>query len=184
VVLPAAPEDVAFEGNRDPDARFGEFLQARAVTRIGAAFGARAFFASPARPAWQTASRYRRDNLHGAPIVYVHAKIAAFDGQRALVSSANLNGRSLHWDTEAGVMMDDPALARQLLERCLGHWRQDADWTLIAGDGASVVAEIRAAAQADRARSPAERRSLILPYAVGPARRFGRNLPGLPEAMV
>lgn len=47
-VLPAAPEDVAFDPNAGRDARLGEHLQARAISRIADSFGARALVCSPA----------------------------------------------------------------------------------------------------------------------------------------
>ncbi len=47
-------------------------------------------------------TRHDRDRLGGAPMIYVHAKVSIFDRSAAIVSSANLNGRSLRWDTEAG----------------------------------------------------------------------------------
>lgn len=182
-VLPAAPEDVAFDQNDGADARFGEFLQARAVGRIAKAFGRRCFFAAPARPAALSEKRTGRDRLDGAPIIYVHAKLAVFDRETAIVSSANLNGRSLSWDTEAGLRLPDPDLAGELLERCLGHWHPEAD-ALAGADGGKVVSWFRERAQDDRDRQPGERRGLLLPYRLAPARRFGRNLPGMPESMV
>ncbi|QQA41863.1 phospholipase D family protein [Pelagovum pacificum] len=182
-VLPAAPEDVAFMGDAGPDARFGEFQQARAVMKVTEAFGPRVFFASPARSARQGEPKTRRDHLDGAPIIYVHAKLAVFDGQRAIVSSANLNGRSLSWDTEAGLRLEDAATAELLLQRCLDHWTISKGPKATDG-GRAIVDSLRDLAVEDRARDPEKRQGLLLPYSVTPARRFGRNLPGIPEKMV
>ncbi|KAA9007945.1 phospholipase D family protein [Histidinibacterium aquaticum] len=183
-ILPAAPEDVAFEGNKDLDARYGEFLQARAIARISRAFGERCFFAAPARAAASGERRTRRDHLDGAPIIYVHAKIACFDGATGIVSSANLNGRSLGWDTEAGLRLRDPELAATLQQRCLAHWAGPDRVFRTEGTGEQIVDAVRSASKADRDRAPEDRKGLLLPYDVAPARRFGRNLPGMPEGMV
>ncbi|EAR52494.1 Phospholipase D/Transphosphatidylase [Oceanicola granulosus HTCC2516] len=183
IVLPAAPEDVAFLPRPGPDARYGEYLQARAVARLTTAFGGRLFLAAPAQPARQQRARTRRDHLDGAPIIYVHAKIAVFDNAWAVVSSANLNGRSMSWDTECGLRLDDPGIATHLLQRCLDHWSA-GQGPAATDEPAHILETLRARAYADRARDPDQREGLLLPYRVAPARRFGRNLPGIPEGMV
>jgi phosphatidylserine/phosphatidylglycerophosphate/cardiolipin synthase-like enzyme len=113
-LLPAAPDDVAFENNTGPDAKHGTWLQARAVDRILEGFGDRALFLSlvgakaPADPP----DRPEEDEPDFArvarqPIIYVHAKVMIVDGHSAIISSANLNGRSMRWDTESGVVWRD-----------------------------------------------------------------------------
>ena len=184
IVLPGAPEDVAFDGSSGSDARYGEYLQARAVTRIRAAFGSRVFIASPAQPDGVSDVPTSRARLWGAPIIYVHAKVSVFDTKSAIVSSANLNGRSMYWDTEAGVRITDPEVVRGTLARCFEHWSGTAPALSVAAKGVETVARMRAQAERDRALEPDSRAGLLLPYPVEPARRFGRNLPGLPEALV
>lgn len=181
IVLPAAPEDVAFEKARGADARFGEFLQARAVSKIAKALGDRLLIGAPAQHRRDNARG--RDHLQGSPIIYVHAKVAVFDDHSAIISSANLNGRSLRWDTEAGVLLEDAETVRTLLRRCLDHW---------SGGGAldpheapeRAVQELRSLVRRDATLPAEERTGLLLPYSVEPARRFGRNMPGIPEEMV
>lgn len=181
LILPAAPEEVAFDQATSMDSRYGEYLQAKCLNRLTAAFGSRLFIGAPVTQRRKDSNE--RDTLHRAPVLYVHAKVSIFDDRAAIASSANLNGRSMNWDTEAGLEMTDPGLVRHFKTRCIRHWLPD--------ETVAPYLEGRAAAQAwrDRAeraadRPPDARRSFIVPYALGPARRFGRNLPGVPEELV
>ncbi|SNT35417.1 phospholipase D family protein [Tropicimonas sediminicola] len=181
LVLPGAPEDVAFEAASGPDARYGEYLQARCIRRVEAAFGPRAAICSPVRP--EKSPARGRDTLCGAPIIYVHAKVACIDDERALVSSANLNGRSLWWDTEAGVALDDPRDVRHLRQRVMRHWLpKDAGDDLFDLD--SAAGTWRGLAQANAAKAPEARAGFLVPYDPRPAEEFGYPLPGVPDAMV
>ncbi len=47
----------------------------------------------------------------------LHAKVFVFDRQRVFVGSMNLDRRSLHVNTEIGVIIDSPELARQIATR-------------------------------------------------------------------
>ncbi len=47
----------------------------------------------------------------------LHAKVFVFDRQRIFVGSANFDRRSLHVNTEIGLLIDSPILARQVVER-------------------------------------------------------------------
>lgn len=47
----------------------------------------------------------------------LHAKVFVFDRQRIFVGSMNLDRRSLHVNTEVGVIIDSPELARQIATR-------------------------------------------------------------------
>ncbi|CTQ34771.1 phospholipase D-like domain-containing protein [Jannaschia rubra] len=181
LILPAAPEDVAFDDNSGSDARYGEYLQARAVRIVRRAFGDRLFIGSPAQP--RSVPENGRATLYGAPLVYLHAKVSIFDGARAIVSSANLNGRSFRWDTEAGVMLTDPEKAGRLAFRCAAHWLAGPVEPAFT-DPASAVQAWRTRARANAARRPEDREGFILPYTSAPARRFGHSIPGIPEEMV
>ncbi|WOI56009.1 phospholipase D-like domain-containing protein [Palleronia sp. LCG004] len=180
-ILPAAPEDVAFDNRTKVDARFGEYLQAACVDKVNEAFGGRAFFASPAQP--REAPLDKRDTracFHGSPLIYVHAKLAIFDRRSVLVSSANMNSRSLHWDTEAGVLVEDEEFARHALGRALGHWCRDRQPDF----DAPLVPQIRDLAEIDAVRQPENRETYLLPYDVEVAREFGTYLPGIPDELV
>jgi phosphatidylserine/phosphatidylglycerophosphate/cardiolipin synthase-like enzyme len=181
LILPAAPEDVAFAGSTSADARLGEYLQSRAIATVREAFGDRLALLSPVRPtSFDTPDR---DTLEGSPIIYVHAKVSIFDEDRAIVSSANLNGRSLAWDTEAGVMLDREDEVRHLRSRLFAHWLgPDADAAF--HDPAVAPAVWAERARQNAACAPEARKGFLVPHDSRPARRFGRLVPFVPEEMV
>lgn len=182
VVLPAAPEDVAFFHDTGIGQRFGEHLQAKSVDILALAFGERAAFVSPAQPRG-VAPDGTRAVLCGAPIVYVHAKVSVADGHTALVSSANLNGRSHHWDTEAGVALRDPAQVTLLRDRLMAHWLpRDAGQEF--HDPARAPAAWRRLAETNRATAPHKRQGFLLPYPQRAPHRFGRPVPFLPQNLM
>ncbi len=47
----------------------------------------------------------------------LHAKVFVFDRQRVFIGSMNLDQRSLHFNTEIGLIIDSPELARQIARR-------------------------------------------------------------------
>ena len=47
----------------------------------------------------------------------LHAKVFVFDRQRVFIGSMNLDQRSLHFNTEIGLIIDSPELARQIALR-------------------------------------------------------------------
>ncbi|WP_223423065.1 phospholipase D family protein [Tateyamaria pelophila] len=181
MVLPAAPDDVAFEGNTGSDARFGEYQQARCVARVQEAFGERLGLFSPARPVRVGGSG--RDTLCGSPIIYVHAKVSIFDDAHAIVSSANLNARSFAWDTEAGVALERTQDVVDLRRRTFRHWLwPDAGKDYY--DPKQAVGLWRDLALANAECDPSERKGFILPHDPAPAKAFGRRLPFVPDALV
>jgi len=181
LVMPAAPEQLAFSPGARLADRYGEWLQTRCVRRLAKAFGPRFIALSPAQS--RSADGDGRDTLHGAPLVYVHAKVACFDAEAAIVSSANLNGRSLRWDTEAGVLLDRPADVRRLRERLIRHWLgSDPDPAFLETSGA--VAAWRQRALSNARSRPEDRRGFLLPYDLEAAEQASRAVPGMPEEMV
>ncbi len=200
VILPAAPEDVAFENNTGPDARFGEYLQARNLRHMRRAFGPRLFVGAPVRraPAPVPASKAEaragkaagkqtapapRAQLARAPIIYVHAKVSIFDDQSAIVSSANLNGRSLYWDTEAGLRLTQRDQVETLRRAVFSHWLCEAA-SPAHFDLETARAAWQATARANGARPPHTRAGFIVPYDLRAAERFGAPLPAVPPEMV
>ena len=212
VILPAAPEEVAFGRVWGIDTRYGEYLQARCLRILDEAFGPRLFVGGAAQPRrhphWRGGRPEQsgpegkegpeefsnedppeappegagRGQLRGASLVYIHAKVSIFD-DAAIVSSANLNGRSLHWDTEAGVYLSNPQDVHCLRERVMRHWLPaDPDPRYLDPEQATAMWRLLALRNA---RLPPERREgFILPYDVDAAERLGRAAPGVPEAMV
>ncbi|WP_179381106.1 phospholipase D-like domain-containing protein [Jannaschia marina] len=180
LILPARPDDVAFQGNSGHDARYGEYLQAKCIEILRRGFGDRLFIGSPAQ---HRKAKRGEPSLYGAPLIYLHAKLSIFDDTLAIVSSANLNGRSFYWDTEAGVPLTSRIQIEDLRRQCYAHWLRSALTERFVAHETAVEAW-RGRARENVRRAPADRRGYILPYASGPARRFGRNLPGIPEEMV
>lgn len=181
LILPAAPDDVAFEGATGLDARLGEFLQTKCLRILRRGFGRRLFVGGAAQPRRTRAKG--RAQLRGAPLIYIHAKVSIFDDRAAIVSSANLNGRSLRWDTEAGVVLTDPETVTHLRQRLMAHWLPE-------GAGAAFFDPERAlqswwALAARNAKLPPEqRRGFLLPYNQRHAEAFGRAFPLVPDEMV
>lgn len=168
LILPAAPDDIAFEGNRSIDARFGEFTQARSLKIIRRAFGPRLFVGSPAQsrrapaPDERANPEEQRDQLHGAPLIYVHAKVSIFDDTAAIISSANLNGRSFFWDTESGVQLSNPQDIAHLRQRVMAHWLPD-DANADAFELDTAVAAWTKIAQRNAHLPPKARKGFLLP---------------------
>ncbi|RLJ51650.1 phospholipase D1/2 [Litoreibacter meonggei] len=181
LILPAAPDDVAFVDEPSSDVEYGEHLQTKSLEILADGFGKRLFVGSPAQP--RAAASSGRDTHYGAPIVYLHAKVSIFDDQYGTISSANLNGRSMAWDTEAGVGTESKQEVSLLKSRCFQHW-------LGTKAGAEFYGNTSARkAWAERAEMnanvpPDKREGFILPYSAEPAAELGRNLPGVPEEMV
>lgn len=181
LILPAAPDDVAFEGSTGMDARLGEFLQTKCLRILRRGFGRRLFVGGAAQPRRTRAKG--RAQLRGAPLVYIHAKVSIFDDHRAIVSSANLNGRSLRWDTEAGVVLSDRESVVALRQRLMAHWLPDgaaADYF----DPLRAVPAWWALAARNAKLAPDRRRGFLLPYDLKSAEEFGRAFPLVPDEMV
>jgi phosphatidylserine/phosphatidylglycerophosphate/cardiolipin synthase-like enzyme len=180
VLLPAATDEVVFDGERGMAVRHGEWLQVRAIDRIRAAYAERCGFFCLTRGTQGTETG-ERDAVEGQEIAYVHAKVAIADGETALVSSANLNGRSLRWDREAGVFWENAAgvaeFQRTLWQQHLRReHRQDLTVT-----GASALQMWQAAAS----KGPEGQGSAqVVAYPLEKARKFARCRPFVPHDMV
>lgn len=181
LVVPAAPEDIAFDGRLGLAERMGEQLQSECIRSVRETYGARAAILSPTRPVISTSSS--RDALHGAPIIYVHAKVAIADDDRAIVGSANLNGRSMRWDTEAALLCVDRVHVGAMRQRLMAHWlgpnpKADlfelhqcaARWNVMAGGNVS--------------KPQNERDGFLVPYDTRRASDAGATLPAVPNEMV
>jgi len=186
LIVPAAPEKLAFGKGLTSDVRFGEYLQARAIGIVQRAFGTRAFIGNPAQPRSMPSSTLQQtesDRLNGAPMVYLHAKVSIFDDDSAVVSSANLNGRSLAWDTEAGIYLRRSDGIEAMRSRIMRHWLPEgADPRCFELDNAAASwAKI---AQQNADLPPDERGGFLMPYDRAAAQRVGRWLPFIPDEMV
>ena len=191
LILPVAPETVAFppSGEITSDAKFGEKLQADCVRIIEDAFGPRAFVGCPVQP--RTAPPRQKEPLveearptwYDAPLVYLHAKVSVFDSAYGIISSANLNGRSMRWDTEAGVDTKSETEALEIKLRCFDHWMGGKAEPEYIEDTTARAAWARRAWENTR-RLPEDRIGFILPYSPEPAEEIAEALPGVPEEMV
>lgn len=187
ILMPQAPDEVAFEGQgRHPAHRHGEWLQARALGKLRQKLGPRIGLFALGRKAPLTDDEEALVADGGAAfragMIYVHSKLVIADDARALVSSANINGRSFGWDSEFGILWEDEtgvaAFRRRLwgqlldlpaddvpgLDRALAHWRTTAE--------ANVPLQ------------PADRQGFILPYRYARVRRRGRPAWFVPDDLV
>ena len=64
----------------------------------------------------------------------LHAKVFVFDRQRVFVGSMNLDQRSLHINTEIGLIIDSPELARQIAARFAEIAQPTNSYVLSLGD--------------------------------------------------
>ncbi len=181
LILPAAPDDVAFEGSTGLDARLGEFLQAKCLRILRRGFGRRLFVGGAAQPRRTQATG--RAQLRGAPLVYIHAKVSIFDDRSAIVSSANMNGRSLRWDTEAGVVLTRTDEVLRLRHKLMAHWLPKGAGADFFDLGRAVPAWWGLASRNSKL-PPDRRRGFLLPYDLKSAEDFGRAFPLLPDEMV
>lgn len=186
VLLPNAPEEVAFDKDKRAPHRHGEWLQAKTLGRLKQALGDRIGLFALAKPARATreekAENDTRGTAFGAGTIHVHAKLLIADDRIALVSSANINGRSFRWDTEFGVLWEDAesvgALRRQ-------SWRQllaDAARGDVALDDG--LATWRQLAEANITAKPEDRQGFIIPHQLARARRFARPSWFVPDDLV
>ncbi|MGY9046006.1 hypothetical protein P775_17510 [Puniceibacterium antarcticum] len=176
IILPPQPDRVLFDGDTGWDARHAEALQLRALEKIRDAFGDRVAMISPAKTA---AAEKGEAEVYGAGPIYIHAKVMLIDEDFGLVGSANLNGRSLHWDTEASVLFRNADTIRDMRQRFALKWLAEES------EGQDITrAEIWSrTAEANKLRAPQDRTSFALPYPFRRVRRFSRHLPILPSDM-
>ncbi|WP_353473142.1 phospholipase D-like domain-containing protein [Salipiger sp. H15] len=176
LLMPSFPDRVLYEGNDGWDTRHGHALQTEAVTRVQRAFGDRAAIVSPGQ---HEAPPEDVPDLLGSGPIYVHSKVMLVDDRVGLVGSANLNGRSLRWDTEASILFRRPDAVHELQRRLAQTWLGDH----LNGRDPVAARTWRQAALANAAHPPEDREGFILPYPQAAGRRFARALPILPADM-
>lgn len=177
LVIPTEPERIIFGGDDGVDARHAQALQLRCLTILRKAFGDRLAVVSPAQP--RPAPDGTPMPLHGAGIVYLHSKVTLVDDQIGIVGSANLNGRSMRWDTEASLQFYGEKHVRGLRDRLMATWLRGAEKRM---DPTRAV-EWMKLAKAESEKKPEDRNAYILPWPEERNRRFARPLPILPPEM-
>ena len=120
LILPALPEALSIDDNDGLDTRYGMSLQKSALATIKDGFGERLILATPVRP--MLANRETLQTLCGSPTIHVHNKALVVDDRYTMIGSANLNGRSLRWDTEVAVETNIPARVAHARKKLLQHW--------------------------------------------------------------
>ncbi len=182
VVLPAAPESVAFSDKPGLDSRFGEHQQVRVINCLRQAFGPdRLLFASPVQP--RNSDSPDRDALENAPLIYVHSKVSIFDDSVAVVSSANLNGRSMRWDTETGLHLTRKDHVAQVRARVMGVWLpRDAGPEFM--DVPTGFDHWKRLVSTNSALPPQHRRGFLVEYDSDAARDMAAPVPGVPPEIV
>jgi phosphatidylserine/phosphatidylglycerophosphate/cardiolipin synthase-like enzyme len=183
LLVPAAQDVVAFEGDGGAGSRHGEWLQVRALRRLMRLFGERVgvFMLAGAQLPRDGEVDEERAETRRRGIVYVHSKVLIADDRLASISSANLNARSLRMDTEAGIVFDGRARVSAFRKRL---WRRHlGDVPLDEGD---VLSPWRDAADANARSRPGAHAPgrFVMWWDAGEAARFARRLPFVPERFV
>lgn len=186
LLLPNAPEEVAFEGSRHAAHRHGEWLQAKSITLLRRRLGNRIGIFSLAKPAPAEGieRQYESDRgtAYGSGVIHVHSKVLMADDATCLVSSANINGRSFKWDTEFGMLWQDAETIRDFRQRL---WRQllalpePPDWLL-----EESLERWQEIATHNLAVPPESRQGFIVPHQASRARRFARPAWFVPDDLV
>ena len=73
----------------------------------------------------------------------LHAKVFVFDRQRIFVGSANFDRRSFHLNTEIGLLIDSPELARQVVERFDAIAQPANSYVLALADGGNPLLRLK-----------------------------------------
>lgn len=181
MIIPSAPDDVLFENNTGIDAKFGMALQSDKVGKILDAFGSRATLASPVKPVM--AARDVPEVLCGSEVIYVHNKILIVDGKFAHVGSANLNGRSMRWDSEASLRITDKDRVAILQERLHRHWWFDP-LPEIACDPVHMRSWWHSQIAKNAVLRPENRFGFLVPHQPDITRGLEQALPGVTENLV
>jgi phosphatidylserine/phosphatidylglycerophosphate/cardiolipin synthase-like enzyme len=186
MLLPNAPEEVAFEGNKHAAHRHGEWLQAKAIEHLRRRLGDRIGIFSLARPAPATPEEKEyapdRGTAFGSGLIHVHSKLLIADDDACLVSSANINGRSFKWDTEFGMLWQDEPTIRRFRQRL---WQQLLDLPGLADFPLEEALDRWRAIATNNVRvDPNDRQGFVVPHQIGRTKRFGRSFWFVPDDLV
>jgi phospholipase D1/2 len=176
MVMPTEPDRVLFDGDVSWNARHAQSLQISALDRLRKAFGDRLMMMSPAKS--EAAPKGADGRIHGAGPIYVHSKVLLIDDAVGMVGSANLNGRSLRWDTEASILFRDEDAVRNMRERLADKWMGEGH-----GLDTTCAADWRQWAEKNADTPPDERVGFLLPYPYERNKRFARLMPLFPDDM-
>lgn len=177
VVLPMAPDMVAFEGKTGPEMRFGEWLQVKALRHLLKLARGQVGLFSMVGQSRADPSLDGRARAFGSGIVYPHSKVLIVDDVRAIVGSANINGRSFRMDTEAALVWSGDQRIRAFRDELFAGHLGDA----YRPDEPKPLKMWSDVALANLDLEPEERNGFVVPYKLGAASRFARFQRFIPE---
>jgi len=184
MLLPGAPDVVAYDGVATGTQRYGEWLQMRALNKLSRAYPGR-FGAFSLTNERDRAEHHERDALHGKAMVYIHSKLMVADDAKAIVSSANLNARSMHWDVEAGIVVTDAAYAGRLrADLWQAHLGEAAIGLDPVADPAACMTTWHEQARLRREAGRWTAKIGVVPFPLERTRRFAKRHLFLPEELV
>lgn len=184
MLLPGAPDVIAYEGEESAVHRYGEWLQMRALNRLTHLFPDR-FAAFSLTSDVSRHETGERDALYGKSMVYVHSKVAIADDEIAIVSSANLNARSMQWDVEAGIVAESADFASQLRQQLWhAHLGSAATLTNPTDDPAGTFSFWCENARQRSSEGARAQGTGVVPFPLQKTRRFAKRHIFIPEQMV
>ncbi len=194
LIVPVAPDLLASGAMRSVACRLGDAMQARALRILRTAFSARLFLGAPAkdRPLSRVAPKTNQTppqggpqgRLQGGPPGSVQARVAIFDQDAAIVSSADLTGRGLLRDTEAGVHITSRNDVIELRHRLMARWLPRDIGPDAFEDATALQAWAGVAWQ--NAATPSDQRhgALLLPYEFAAKEAIGQTPPIKPANFI
>ncbi|MEM1375811.1 MAG: phospholipase D-like domain-containing protein [Pseudomonadota bacterium] len=184
MLLPGAPDAVAYEGKRGGVHRYSEWLQMRSIDRLSRLFPDR-FAAFALTSEVNRDEQSERDSLFGKSMVYIHSKLMIADDQVAIIGSANLNGRSMEWDIEAGILIDDQSFAKNLRKQ-LWHMHLGEEAVAMANDDdyKSFLNSWKKLSLERAAQGVTAKGNGVVPYPMKRTKRFSKRHFFIPEQMV
>lgn len=181
ILLPFAPEEVAFDKHHHRAHRHGEWLQGRCLKLLKHAFGERLGIFSLAKPE-EAKNETGRAQEYDAGVIHLHSKLLLADDKRLTITSANLNGRSLKWDTEVGLSFKDEAFTRSVRTSL---WCQHLQRESVEPWGPrESLDHWKAVALANVNRQPRDRQGFVLPHRSAKTIKYGRPAFFIPNEMV
>lgn len=181
LLLPFAPEEIAFDKHHHPAHKHGEWLQGRCLKILKKAFGERLGVFSLAKPE-EADTETGRAKAYDAGVIHLHSKLLLADDERMTTTSANLNGRSLKWDTEVGVSITDPDFVQSTRQKLWHkHLQDEAKDAYELNESLNRWKDI---AFTNVSRAPSDRQGFILPHQSARTIRYGRPAIFIPDEMV
>jgi len=96
------------------------------MTPVATSSSSRLLYCSPARYFGTVQADNTAGAITGWPAnyrgVYIHSKLALFDDASAIIGSGNFNGRSMMYDGEMSVLVDDTTTAAAIRSALFSHW--------------------------------------------------------------